>query len=199
MTTFLLTGSLNRSPWQKAEVWRNNDEGRILQHIEWIDTSSGVRYRYDPLHLIAMKCIAIFLAIPIYLGLYMSWYVARAICTVFFHKVSEWPRHLFSDLWRIIRAPVFAIGMMLVLPMGIFSPLQGRKIVSHIEKRWHFDASYKEDFRLVQERKDLDILIHLKQAFFERPCRRTCYFAYCFQPLGKIDDPKLINIRFLEE
>lgn len=184
MTTISLAQPVIGPTWQKAEVQRRNDEGKLLQRCEWINVSSGERYRYDPLHVIAMKCAAIFLATPIYLGLYMAWHASRAVSTLFTQKISQWPKHLFNDIWCIVRAPIFAIGMMLAAPVGILQPLHGRKLVSEIERKWHFDASYKEDFRLLQDEKDLDILVYLKEALLDRSSTTTCYLAHCFQPLG---------------
>ena len=97
-----------------------------------------------------------------------------------------------NGLWGCATAPLFGLMLEGAGIITIFRPYQGRKIEAIIEKAWRQGMSYKADIRKIKKRDGEDDCqacwkdAHTAQAF---------YLAYCFQPRGKVTDPRIRVLR----
>ena len=91
---------------------------------------------------------------------------------------------------EVVRAPFFGLALMAATTVGIIDPYAGCKWGGVVEKKWHHDISYKEDFR----KKFLSGLGVWDNLLYGIEHAQTFYFAYCFQKRGNIKDA---NKRFI--
>lgn len=97
------------------------------------------------------------------------------------------PNEVVKDLWRIVRTPLFALGLMGAAFYGMFSPLEGRKWMARIELEWHEGYDYHFDPR--SRRSDTEC----KNSTLEQDIQRLAdeefwYLGYCMQKRGNIDE-----------
>lgn len=88
-----------------------------------------------------------------------------------------WP-----DLFRFVASPFYWLGMELGAIVGIFTPYEGRKIVSHVENSWHGYMNYRDDPRWLAQTEKREI------RWDEWVMGEVCFFAWCFQVRGRLDD-----------
>lgn len=90
--------------------------------------------------------------------------------------VAEIPLQIIQDIWRICRAPIYALGVMFACIYALPVPYEGRKWIGRIENAWHEGASYK-----MHGQCEPDCISDAKEGKF--------YFAaICMQKRGNIAD-----------
>ncbi|MBN2479578.1 MAG: hypothetical protein JXA94_05060 [Parachlamydiales bacterium] len=207
------------STWDVKEVLRysssKNSKAKKIRQIEIIDMQNLDRYRYEPKLKVAIKCFLIFLANPLVTFFKMFFNMLQFAydnlkynfeCTLIlaqlkttksqdvFQKIILNRIQLFKDLLEdvafIIRAPIFALALQFASVFGIIFPYDGKKMISSIEKSWHGDFTYKNDFRhMFEDKSQLSELV--SEAFKNRNV--TFYLSLCFQPIGNLKDQNIIR------
>lgn len=184
---------------------------RIVSSITYIEeVRTGDLYKNDSVNIVAMKCLMVVLATPIYTMGKICWYLCQttidvsAIVLDTLYKVGQEivygrlnessveMRHEFSQLsdaigdglFEIVKAPIFALGVELVALYGILKPYHGRKFEALIENAWQKGVSSKNDLRNIPQKENCveDLLQGIRDS-------RPLYLAYCFQVRGNLSNP----------
>lgn len=116
--------------------------------------------------------------------------------TIFFKVAWEAPIGIVKEIERIVKAPLFAIGMMFAALYATISPLEGRKWLGKIELEWHENNSYKKDFRYGRSQKEWDKL-PFSEILKEARDGKILYLGYCMQKHGNINDKQNGNPLFV--
>lgn len=183
-----------------------------IQHAEIVD---GVKQIVvDSRAVVAIKSAAIFLGTPFYLfgmvfvnlvkiavdisaifwrtlpGLVRDFQnkgILSALGNMAMDVVWHIPHEVAQDIWRVVRSPMYAAGMMLAAAYGVIQPFEGRKWMGEIELNWHQGAPYQQDLRYGLSEKD-----YLKISFSEMVKNiwsgKVYYLGYCMQKRGNIED-----------
>nr|NGX46450.1 hypothetical protein [Chlamydiota bacterium] len=98
------------------------------------------------------------------------------------------------NMWRIVRAPLFAVGVMFAAAWGLFSPYEGRKMIGKIEKEWHDGLTFKDDMRMGKDEQFLNKMDDCKKysddcgtCFTEIKTGKVFFLGWCMQVRGNID------------
>ena len=201
-----------KDPRTGNEITRNKE----YTYIE--DAETKELYWDEPAYVVAMKCAGIALATPLYTVTYMVWNLAKlpldivaivgsamekigsqvkeykivdAAATFWKEIVIQLPTQLFTDIWNIVKSPLFALGIEFAAIYGILDPFRGRAIEAKIEQIWQNNVSYKEDFR---ETKTVDTGSCWRNFVNDVTAARAFYFAWCFQVRGNSNDDKYFKI-----
>jgi hypothetical protein len=186
-------------PWN---TWEKKDD-----EIE--DKTTGRHYHDENLNLIRAKCLAAFIATPIFqLFLFMPanicYRVLRVVTLYPLWSGGETSKKTFTarlgvigmDLLRIVSSPLCLIGMMFAALLGAtLSPLDGRKLFATFERfQYEFFNRDYVFFPIVN-----NILIPIGNLFnkdkivpeSDHSDFPPCGFAPCFQPLS---DAKVVHL-----
>lgn len=99
----------------------------------------------------------------------------------------EIPSEIIKDIWRIVRCPFYAIGMMAASLFAIAYPLEGRKWLGKIEYEWHEKTPYHMDIRYrksEEQCKDMPFSEFLS----EIKAGKICTLGYCMYKRGNIHE-----------
>lgn len=182
-----------------------------------LETSSGELYLENDHFTNTSKCAALLVGTPIYTFAKMTWEVLKtpfelmsialrtlkaALESLFHLEISKSLDRLWQgslcllntmsyNLFSVVTAPLFGLGIQLAALYGCFQPYQGRAIVAKIENAWHRGVSYKEDYRhLVKFQKQGEI----PRCFSDILEQKPLYLAYCFQSRGNIKGPEIASV-----
>lgn len=204
--------------WITAKVRFRHRDGREDQNLQIIDLKSETRYLHEPLKMTAYKCFQLVFGIPFYFLAYTAWNLLRIPMTtgtvlgdglgetLRSRRCSEVMQHLYttaksaiktlaSGIKTIVIAPFYLIQMFFGALIGVFSPLQGRKILGS-EIQLH-QKTTRDDFLRHPPLGDSGKaqLQTIWQSLTQEDCPATVFVAYCMQPLGKTTDPHIISIQ----
>ncbi len=216
------------SDWSEKIVVRLRDDEQFI--MKEIVNEKGDRYRYDAIQNVAKKCLVIFLLTPavcfirisinaLQIGFdfaHVNFLATVQILKQLFHlKVIDavktyfetralMTEYMIEDIAKIIRAPVFAIGIQLASLFGIFKPYEGRRLVAFLEEKSNYGASRNEDFRYVYKKQfepqDTTCWNVFKSyvkftyyALSKRDEPVVWYTARCFQSIGSLSDKNIIH------
>lgn len=180
------------SGWATAEVafrHRNNDQET---RREIIDLKNSKRYLQEPLGVIAGKCLGLFLvAFPCYTIAYTFFHVVRTpIVTVANLSLNAFGK----QVWALVRIPFYFIALESAALYGTFKPLEGRALFGELESQFH-DGKKRQD-AIQYEKKDLT-WVDLTSTLTRENEPRAFFAGFCMQPIGKTDDPHLVNVQIL--
>lgn len=174
-----------------------------------------------PYH-IAVKALLIFLNTPFYTELMMGahlMHLGRDITSFFWRVIPQgikniyrkgliaalghtfltilWeiPRAITTDIWRIVRDPIYAFGMMAASFFCIFFPLEGRVWLDRIEREWHEGASYRLDVGYGKSEEELKKM-GCARLFSQLMSGKVFFLGYCMQRRGNIEEKIAENPRF---
>ena len=221
--------------WQRVTAYRFDKDGKPMTETVK-DSKTGVEitqkkeYKYiedvrtkelywdEPAYVIAMKCMGIILATPLYTVTYMAMNLAKlplgivAIAGTTLEKVGSllkehkiidaastfWkgiiiqlPKQAFTHIWNIVKSPLFALGIEFAAIYGIFDPFRGRAIEAKIEHAWQNNVLYKEDLR---ETQTPDTGSCWRNFVNDVTASQAFYLAWCFQVRGDSNDDKHFKI-----
>jgi hypothetical protein len=186
-----------------------------ITYIEHIST--GELYKDEPAQIVSIKCALIVLAMPFYTVGKMAWYLCKTpfdITTIvldtlikagqqlvlgrFYAGFSEMGNGCIqlvdsvgSNLFEIVKGPIFGLGTALAALYGTVKPYHGRVFEALMEKAWQQGASYKDDFRNIPPRAGENCWeAFVKDVQLAHPF----YLAHCFQSRGNINDPRIVRI-----
>jgi|GEM_PF-3136487 len=168
----------------------------------------------DTASVVSAKAFGIFLAAPIYtLGMMVTSLIRIAInvSAIFWRTVPqfiknisikgpvqalanlamrtffEFPLEIAKDIWRIIRSPLYGIGMMAASLVALPCPLEGRKWLGKIEKDWHEGLSCNMDIRYGRSQKDLEDL-PFSELVSEISNGKIFLLGYCMYKRGNLSE-----------
>ncbi len=95
-------------------------------------------------------------------------------------------------VWRVVRAPIFAICAALACIYMMFSPLDGRELYASIEAKWHDNATYRDVIcyknPYCQEKSNEVTWEGWKHNWNLFLGGRVLFLAPCMQKRGNIDE-----------
>ena len=208
--------------WRQTTVFKkfhNSNRGEVKTYLE--EKATGNLTAKDTLSTITNKCAMIAIGVFFYAAAAMAFNVIITLpsslvnlCLLMIREIGEqfkkgtpldsllvigkvvlWqlPKTLLYIIWTVVRAPIFAVGVMFAAICGLFSPMQGRKWVAAVEHEWHDRVSHKMDLRYEgvphknDHEKAMDDLMGIVGGKF-------FFLAYCFQTLGNVNDPRITRI-----
>ncbi|HKZ00305.1 MAG TPA: hypothetical protein VJ112_03965 [Rhabdochlamydiaceae bacterium] len=201
-----------KDPSTGKEITRNKE----YSFIE--DARTKELYWDEPAFVVSMKCAGIALGTPSYTAMYMAWNLAKlpldtvaiagtalekigsqlkerkmvdAAATFWKEIVIQLPTQLFTDIWNIVKSPLFALGIEFAAIYGIFDPFRGRALEAKIEQIWQNNVSCKQDFR---ETQTVDTGSCWRNFVNDATAAKAFYFAWCFQVRGNSSDDKRFKI-----
>lgn len=196
--------------WKKAEVrFKSGDK-----KIEWIDTRTNNRYRFESWYEASLKCTLIFLAMPHY---YVWTFVFNIIrvpiyligipmqhLAVYYQSgkinlksaAEKLAKALKNTVRNIAIAPLFAIAVQGSAFYGISFPSEGKQLIDKLEFEWNHRISKKRDFKYLSHfEPTMDLLF---KSVMDTEDSYTFYIAYCFQKLGNLKtDTNIASYRFI--
>jgi hypothetical protein len=201
---------------ENGNVLKNKDGNPIeTTYIE--DAKTGDLYVNDDRFVVAVKSAMAFAATPILAAGVMVWNIGKIFFDIvrisfnvlqnfgtwwkekgLFHIVKEFFGRIFKavicqDLWHIVRAPFYAIGMMMAAGIGVICPYFGRKWVAKIENSWQDGFSHERDIRVAGEKESLTLCPVIWKESKEA---RVFYLAHCFQVQGNIHKPNILILNY---
>jgi len=174
------------------------------------EKKTGDIYNDDPAYIVAIKCAILFFATPLIAIGVMAWNLCKIpidltrVTLLTLKNFGKWWKEkgpcsacvksakfflektckvLLQDLWHIVRAPIYCIGMQILTLIGIAFPFWARKKIAKLEYHWQDKIPLKYDIReLDKEEKTKFCPLLWKEE--KKP--QACYIAHCFQPLGNL-------------
>ena len=125
--------------------------------------------------------------------------VFDALFSIVFAVVWEMPKSVLVNMWRIVRAPFYALGVQFAAALGIFSPYEGRRMIGMIEREWHDGLTFKDDFRMGKDERFLNAEDCEKYCgdcgtcFTQIKGGTVLFLGWCMQVRGNIHD-KVCNV-----
>lgn len=191
--------------WQKVMTLKKGSDGIYItdpktglfsQKSYVVNTQTGALYWDEDQSLIAWKCFKVFCGAPFYIAGIMAWNFGKAFIEplrigLAHREVVEIPKAVALDLWDVVRAPIYGLGMMLTALYGICDPYTGREYEATVENALMHEVSYKEDFR---NKKREEVPDCWPELIYGIQNAQAFYLAYCFQIRGNINDPRITII-----
>ncbi len=208
-------------PWSQVSTVRltpvgfpiRDNQGNFKLFNSLIDQRTGEIYNGDDPCVIRIKCALILTALSFYTVGNIVWRsvqlpldVTRVALGAIDHLVkdiqqsrasaSTFTREFFfdsskkaaEDVWEVLRVPFLAIAVAATASLGLISPYEGRKYEAKVERIWQHGAARSEDVRRVHHPSSTSCL----EGFFRTMEKANAfYLAYCFQPVGCLDDKKI--------
>lgn len=201
--------------WRQVTLQRRNRDGSELQTRTYIEEiSTGDLYNsYDSPSFIAQKAFRLLFGIPFYMAAVMcanlvkiitstvniifrvvfefakTWNdkgAIEAFATVFYALSWEIPTTLANNIWRIIKAPLYAVALCLATPYALLSPYEGRKWIAKVESSWHEGTDYRNDYCYLTDHTCSE---KSRPTMIKGILAGKIYFlALCMQPIGNIKD-----------
>lgn len=187
----------NLMPLSLRTCTQTHQSGQVEQKKVLYDERTGNLYTPDSPSTLVGKSIAILYGNPIHLAATLITNAALVPLHILGHLYStlshrdlsfaatEITKDLYDDIWRITRAPFYALAIefaalkgLLLTPFDKRYAFEAKIILAEVEKNWNhgFDRSY--DFRYYARHHDSSKV----QAFF---------LAFCFQPIAHISHPNI--------
>jgi hypothetical protein len=174
----------------------------------------GGPLRDDSSFAIKTKCFFLLGINPIYTSVYMTWHLVKAAVhtvrmsmdtvkkisqTRHEHKLEEsvgtffkgflWdlPQVVGFDLFNVVRAPLYGLGVELACAYGMVNSNEGRKWEAWVERKWHRNISWRHDWRMMRTPESEGII---KAPLKDIKLAKVCYEAFCFQVKDNIKNPR---------
>lgn len=205
------------STWQVKNIYQIKNFS-IKKTVELVELETGKRYKNDSIQEIANKALLVFLFNPIVLFLKIAFNLFQMtfdfvkitkqcfneinttfrekkinkIFKIFVDSLILLSKYLFEDAICIIKAPFFSLAIEIASIFTIFIPIQGRKIISDLERLWNQNKSSKLDYRLNKDAKTKPFFEFLWSTLKNRNENVAFYMALCFQPIGNLKDRHII-------
>jgi len=107
------------------------------------------------------------------------------------------PHAVMQDIWRIVRSPFYATGMMFACMYTIVRPFEGRVWIGKIETLWHEGAPHRMDLRYRGKDRSKDLWNQsLKEKIEELLEGKFLFLSYCMLKRGNINDEVAGKPRF---
>jgi hypothetical protein len=188
--------------WKHVKIKTNEENSSDRASDRILDMVTGELYLNDPLCSVRIKCCLISTFSVLYGAAMMTAQfikvvvgvarlaldVLRALCDCSCEKVftavqQHFNGDLGSDLCTLALSPLYWLGLELGALIGaLYSPYEGRKIVTHIEMKWHRTDDYKMDPRFIPFIEKRNMALH------EIVSPEACFLAFCFTVRGHMDD-----------
>ncbi|HSW86738.1 MAG TPA: hypothetical protein VLG49_04465 [Rhabdochlamydiaceae bacterium] len=188
----------------------HNIEYSYTLDVKTGDLYKGGDLRDDSPFVIAGKCVCLLAINPVYTSVYMTWHFTKAAVHLVgisvdtvkkmkqaggqksvgtFFKGFFWnlPKTVSSDLYNVVRGPIFGVGVELASAYGVVNPYNGRKWEARIEGKWHRNISWKEDWRMMRTPESEGVV---KAQVKDIKLAKVCYLAFCFQVKDNIANPR---------
>ena len=188
--------------WKHVKIKAIEEGNSVHTSDRILDMVTGELYLKDPLCSVRIKCCLISTFSVLYgaamitaqfikvvMGVArLAFDILSALCDCSCTKVLTAVEHHFkgdlgSDLFTLVFSPIYWLGMELGALIGaLYSPYEGRKIVTHIEMKWHRTDDYKKDPRFLPFIEKRNMALH------EWVSSEACFLAFCFMVRGHMDD-----------
>jgi hypothetical protein len=179
---------------------------------------NGDFYQDDTRAVTVLKCVVLAVINPFYTIGCMGWHFGTSavagvkwaisfIKDIKHHAESEgtksaagtffkgffWhlPQKLATHLWKIVRVPIYTLGMEFMFLYGLVNPYEGRKWAARIEKKLHYDISWKKDYRMFNTLESGGCTGCIQANLEDIRSAEVFYLAFCFQPKFHISSNKL--------
>jgi hypothetical protein len=178
---------------------RNHPDPQYVAEFPYVVYDpTGELFIRDPLNTIRVKCVGIALLSPIFSAvrlmrsLYRTVLDTASAASRFFASFfepdanttesrlrvfSDWSHRMKDNILKIVTAPMLLIGMELGAMVGIFMPLEGRRIVAMAE------SIYNDAVGIKNQKCSLYFVPGADQTSSD-----VCFLAQCFQPVGNMAD-----------
>jgi hypothetical protein len=179
--------------WFIAEVvsFKRNRENTAKQLIDNRDPLHPWRTVCDSTSVVATKHFLILLGLPLYTLGVMGTHVIRCFTLVGTNLLKGCPSESFfsliQEVWAVAKAPIFSCALFLCAISGLAFPLVMRSAVAKVEQVW--SGSERDDSVLRLENPRAAIA----EYFVDRTSKKTCFLAFCFQPIGELNDPARVR------
>lgn len=135
--------------------------------------------------------------IPQCISVYKDKGLPGSLSVFFMTVVWQLPSEISTTIWRIVRSPLYAVGMMCAALLGIVYPAEGRKWMGLVEYEWHDRTSYTMDMRYQRKFEKGFEAIPFSELVSELAKGKVFFLGYCFQKRGNINDKVHGVSRFL--
>ncbi len=158
------------------------------------DPEHPIRTFNDKVQDIAIKCFLILFGLPFYTMGVMATHAVRCITLIGTNLVkcelSEIFLSLIQEVWAIAKAPIYAIAIEFYAIAGIVFPLTLRSVIAQLECDWSGSERYY-DVRRAKNSEEADA--RLADYFTNRNSKTTFFLAFCFQPMGELNNPDRVD------
>ena len=178
--------------WANAIVTFKHRDGELCWRFEIINLKSNKRYLQEPMWLIAAKCFTLFFAVlPVYFLLYTMAQLVRLP----FASIANLSLVLFcKEIWTVIRTPFYFVALDFAALYGVFKPLEGRVLLGEIESLLHDGKGRRQSESYQKIQRPFGALCW--DFLVQKELKTTQFIAFCMQPIGRTDDPHIVNVDF---
>jgi hypothetical protein len=182
------------SEWFSAKVdyFTTKVRSGVATQIEIIDNRDPehpMRMVGDEVNEIAMKCFLILIGLPFYTIGVMAVHAIRCVTLVGTNlangEFSEAFLSFIQEIWAVAKAPIYALAIEFYAILGIVCPLTMRIVIAKLERDWSGSERF-HDIRRMESQDEYNN--NIAQYFKERESKTTAFLAFCFQPLGELND-----------
>lgn len=131
--------------WINVEVALNREPGR---RYEILNLTTGLRYRQEPLKMIACKCFGLFFLNPFYFAIYVTFHLVRLVIAPIANRSLEL---LTQQIWALVRIPFYFLSMQCAALYGTVQPLEGRAMIGRLESLLHDGKNRNQALDWVEE------------------------------------------------
>ncbi len=179
--------------WENARVTFRTSDGTKKTRFEILNVKDRDLYLHEPTKLIALKCLALFIAgLPLYFLIYTIQSLMRLPVIALIHRSSD---VLYRQMKKIASIPYYFLLLEWAALYGFSNPLEGRAKFAKIEREFHEGKTRNVDWLLQEE--SFSTLCY--NAIMEKEHDLTLFAGFCLQPLGSIDSSDVITVEILQK
>lgn len=204
-------GSFYKYIDEKGKV---SSDDALFEYV--VHNQSGTLYLDESLGAVCFKCVIIAFVNPVFAAIRMLWHASRVVMDITaiaansmkeylrlrslphaeaalielkkstFHSITS---SIKENIWRIVSAPIFALGVEIGAFIGLFAPYEGRAFIGEMERLSQDGRGVKDYYCSIDDCLSGNIS-NLSDYVKKLMKKEVCFLAFCFQPRGTLDPDK---------